>query len=140
MQLTINSEGYALVTYGAILFFLGLLQGVVIPMVKNPRMALSAHTDGVQSGLALMAFGVIWSLLDLSPTWLQVAYFSALVGFYGLWLGITWASISGASKALPMAGAGFSAGPFAEFVAIFLTRVSGTLILLSAGLVVAGLL
>ena len=140
MQLAITSTSSDLIFAGVLLFFLGLAQGIFIPFMKNPRMALSAHTDGVQSGLALSVFGIVWSLLELSQLWLQITYYSALLGFYGLWLGITSASISGASKALPMAGAGYSASPTGEMLAIILTRLGGTLILLSSGLVLAGLI
>jgi hydroxylaminobenzene mutase len=140
MQLVISPQGYELIVAGAILFLLGLVQGVALPFVKNPRMALSAHTDGLQSGLALIASGVIWNLLDLSQIQFQIAFYSALIGYYGLWIGITSASITGASRALPMAGKGCSGSPAAEMLATLLTRTSGTLILVSAGFTVIGLL
>lgn len=140
MQLVISPQGYELIVAGAILFLLGLVQGVALPFVKNPRMALSAHTDGLRSRLALIASGVIWNLFDLSQVQFQIAFYSALIGYYGLWIGITPASITGASRALPMAGESYSGSPAAELLATLLTRTSGTLILVSAGFTVIGLL
>ncbi len=140
MPLNITPSSEELILAGALLFLIGLTQGIIIPFMKNPRMALSAHTDGVQSGLALMVYGIVWSLVDLSPLWQNLAYFSAIIGFYGLWIGITWASATGASRALPMAGEGYSGTPTAELIVIALTRISGTLILLSSIALVIGLL
>ena len=44
---------------GALLFLLGLLTGFGIPAFRSPRIGLSAHLDAIQSGLALIAFGLL---------------------------------------------------------------------------------
>ena len=67
---------------GAILFLLGLIEGVLVQSFLNPRMALSAHLTAVQSGIALMIFGLVWRWVALSS--------------------------------LPIAGAGYDAGPLAQ--------------------------
>ncbi len=123
---------------------MGLIQGALIPLVKNSRMALSGHLTAVQCGMALAIFGVIWSLVEL-PLFLGlfvdyfVAYGSAL-GFILIWLGITIASVTGASKALPIAGAGFSAGITTEFTVKVMVRSGSLLSLIACTLLAFGLL
>jgi (hydroxyamino)benzene mutase len=106
----------SLVVAGAILFLAGLLQGAVIQGFANPRMALSAHLTAVQSGMALMIAGIVWSAVTLSPGLANIARLTVIVGIYSLWLGLTLSAATGASEVLPIAGAGFSAGRVAEQV------------------------
>lgn len=104
----------SLVLAGAVLFLIGLLQGAVVHSFTNPRMALSAHLTAVQSGMALMIAGVIWSAVSLHPRIESLARLSVIAGMYSLWLGLTLSAATGASEILPIAGAGFSAGEMAD--------------------------
>jgi hydroxylaminobenzene mutase len=99
---------------GGVLFLAGLLQGLVVDQFANPRMALSAHLDAVQSGMAVMIAAAFWSSVRWSPGVERVAWWTLSVGMVGLWLGITLAAATGASEALPMAGSGFAARPAME--------------------------
>ncbi len=99
---------------GAALFLAGLLQGVVVDWFANPRMALSAHLDAVQSGMAVMIAALFWSYPKWNPATERIARWTLAAGMVGLWLGITLSAMTGASDALPMAGAGYSASPFME--------------------------
>ncbi|WGV98060.1 hypothetical protein QF117_04165 [Vibrio sp. YMD68] len=139
-MIELTQIGAQLIFIGIVFFLAGLIQGALIPAVKNPRMALSGHMTAVQCGMALAIFGVIWSLVDLS-LFLEmfVAYGSAL-GFIFIWLGITLASVTGASKALPIAGAGFSATATTEFAVKILVRSGSLLSLITCSLLVYGLL
>lgn len=136
---TIVQDGLSLIVAGAVLYFLGLFQGLSIPVVRNARMALSGHLVALQSGMALMIFGIIWGLVDLSPTWSFVAAQSSIAGYYLVWFGITIASITGASKALPMAGQGFSAGRISETAVTALEAIGVLLSVLSAVLIIWGI-
>lgn len=139
-MIELTQIGAQLIFIGVAFFFVGLIQGALIPSVKNSRMALSGHLTAVQCAMALAIFGVIWSLVEL-PLSLQIfaAYGSAL-GFILIWLGITIASITGASKALPIAGAGFSATVTTEFAVKMLVRAGSALSLVACALLVFGLL
>lgn len=139
-MIELTQIGARLIFIGTAIFLVGLIQGALIPMVKNPRMALSGHTTAVQCGMALAIFGVIWSLVEL-PFFLElfVAYSSSL-GFILIWLGITVASVTGASRALPIAGAGFSATVTAEFTVKLMVRIGSLLSLIACTLLVFGLL
>jgi len=99
---------------GAILFLLGLIEGVLVQSFLNPRMALSAHLTAVQSGIALMIFGLVWRWVALSSLWSAVARWSVVAGIYALWFGLTLSAATGAGDSLPIAGAGYDAGPLAQ--------------------------
>ena len=99
---------------GAILFLLGLIEGVLVQSFLNPRMALSAHLTAVQSGMALMIFGLVWRWVALSSLWSAVARWSVVAGIYALWFGLTLSAATGAGDSLPIAGAGYDAGPLAQ--------------------------
>jgi hydroxylaminobenzene mutase len=73
MTITITRQSKTLILFGAVLFLIGLCQGGLIPFFINSRMALSAHLAAVQSGMALMIFGVIWTLVALPEKWLARA-------------------------------------------------------------------
>ena len=80
----------------------------------NPRMALSAHLTAVQSGMAIMIAGIVWPVVSLSSRFDAMARRSITGGMYGLWGGLTLSASTGASTALPIAGAGFQATPVIE--------------------------
>ncbi len=62
-----------LLIFGVLLFLFGLLNGAVIPYFTNPRMGLSAHLAGVQNGMVLLIFGLLWPYLTLSSTTLDLS-------------------------------------------------------------------
>ena len=51
--------GQKLVRLGLILFLLGLITGLLIPVLENPRMGLSSHLEGTLNGMLLILFGLI---------------------------------------------------------------------------------
>ena len=99
---------------GAILFLLGLIEGALVQSFLNPRMALSAHLTAVQSGMALMIFGLVWRWVALPSLWSAMARWSVAAGIYALWFGLTLSAATGAGDSLPIAGAGYDAGPLAQ--------------------------
>jgi len=50
-----------LLIHGAIIFLLGLLNGVAVPFFSNTRMGLSAHLAGVQNAIVFWIFGFLCS-------------------------------------------------------------------------------
>lgn len=139
MTLTLDQNGRALVVTGALLFLAGLLQGFAVDQFANPRMALSAHLDAVQSGMAVMLAGAFWSAARWSGGVEVVARWTLAVGMVGLWVGITLAALTGASEALPMSGAGFAAEPRAELAATAIVVGSSVALALGWSLFVVGL-
>ncbi|KZN37105.1 hydrogenase [Pseudoalteromonas luteoviolacea CPMOR-2] len=139
-MIELTQIGAQLIFIGAVFFLVGLIQGALIPAVKNARMALSGHLTAVQCAMALAIFGVIWSLVEL-PLYLEVfVAYGCTVGFILIWLGITIASVTGASKALPIAGAGFSAAETTESMVKIMVRTGSLLSLIACTLLTFGLL
>ncbi|TMP41994.1 hydrogenase [Pseudoalteromonas citrea] len=139
-MLELTQIGEQLIFIGIAFFLVGLIQGALIPAVKNSRMALSGHLTAVQCGMALAIFGVIWSLVML-PLFVDIfVAYGCVVGFILIWLGITIASVTGASKALPIAGAGFSAKVTTEFTVKIMVRTGSLLSLIACTTLVFGLL
>lgn len=139
-MIEITTIGKQLIVFGIAFFLVGMVQGVLIPFVKNARMALSGHLTAVQCGMALAIFGVIWSLVDLPPALEMTAAYGSALGFVLIWVGITIASVTGASQALPIAGAGYSATPSAEHTVKILEVIGGLLSIIACMLLVFGLI
>ena len=140
MQLVLPPAGRSLVVAGAALFLVGLLQGAALDLHANPRMALSAHLTAVQSGMAVMIAGILWSATALPGRGETLARWSLAVGMVGLWLGITLAALTGASEVLPMAGEGYSAAPAAETAVSAVVMGSGASLTLGWVLFLWGLI
>ncbi len=93
-----------LVFYGALLFLLGLLQGFLIPVHHNPRLGLSAHLAAMQSGMAVMLFGLVWPYTNVSERLGRLAVPALITGMYLVWIAISIAAATGANATLPIAG------------------------------------
>jgi (hydroxyamino)benzene mutase len=139
MTRELPSAGRALAVVGGSLFLAGLLQGLVVDYFPNPRMALSAHLDAVQSGMAVMIAAAFWSSVRLTPALERLAWWTLSVGMVGLWIGITLAAMTGASEALPMAGRGFAAALPTEVVVSAVVIGSSLALLLGWALFLWGL-
>ena len=128
--------GHKLIRYGVLLFLLGLITGFAIPAMQNPRMGLSSHLEGVQNGMLLILFGIIWTRLHLSNRTLTWGYFLALFGTYTNWGTTFLAGIWGAgSEMMPIAGGDFYGVAWQEMVIKF-----GLLSLSIAMVIVSGIL
>jgi len=139
LDIKITNQGKKLIFFGAFLFLLGLFQGLLIPYFYNSRMALSGHLAAVQSGMALMVFGLIWGVLALKEKWVSLAYYSSVISMYFIWFAITLSATLGASQSLPIAGKGFSSSYFIEnavSVVLYIGSVAGIVSIL---LIVVGL-
>lgn len=139
MNLKIGPLGTGLIFWGATLFLIGLIQGALIPFFLNPRMALSAHLAAVQSGMALMIFGVIWELIYLNKRSLKIAYYSSVLSMYLIWFSIVLSAIFGASEALPIAGKGYAASYLIETLISITIYVGAGLGINASFLIVTGL-
>jgi hydroxylaminobenzene mutase len=89
--------------HGLLLFLLGLITGLVVPRLLNPRMGLSAHLEGIMNGTLLLALGSAWPHLRLSPRMAKIAFAAALYGTYANWLTTTAAAAFGTAALTPLA-------------------------------------
>ncbi|MBN8854009.1 MAG: hydrogenase [Sphingobacteriales bacterium 50-39] len=93
-----------LIFLGLILFLLGLTVGLFVHNMINPRMALSAHLEGIVNGIFLMVLGIIWTRLMLSPAWLRIAFWLTAYGTFANLVAVVVAAITGYGKMMPIAG------------------------------------
>ncbi|MEO0559814.1 MAG: hydroxylaminobenzene mutase [Bacteroidota bacterium] len=135
----LTPTGRRLLIHGTVLFLLGLLNGFLVPYLPNPRMGLSAHLAGVQDALVLWAFGLMWAHVQLDGWMERTAYGTALLGMYGLWVGLLLSAILGTSEAAPIAGAGFTGTPMEELVTNTIIVVSALASVVATVLVLIGL-
>lgn len=138
--MALSTAQRTLLVAGAALFLLGLLQGAAVPMFANPRMALSAHLTAVQSGMALMIVGIVWPALSLRKRTGTFTRWAIIIGMYGLWMGLTAAAATGASKGLPIAGAGHGAEATVEQLVSAIVLGSSVLMTLGWVVFLAGLI
>ncbi len=117
---------------GFVLFTAGLVIGAFIPAFHSSRMGLSTHTTAVQCGIGLMAFGMFWPHFEI-PNWAAAGFtLSLIASSVFLVLGLCLAAIFGASRALPIAGAGFAASELKERAISFLIIGSSLWMLLAS--------
>ena len=125
--------------HGMALFILGLLTGAAIPLLTNSRMGLSAHLAGVQNGIVVLVFGVLWPHLQLTAGQESIARWSGLIGMYGVWAALLVAALLGTSRSTPIAGAGYRGTPTQEVGVTAVIAVSSLAIFVASGLVLYGL-
>ena len=83
-------------------------------------MGLSSHLEGVENGMLLILFGIIWTRLNLPRQALRVGYFLALFGTYINWFTTFLAGIWGAGgEMMPIAGTGFMGTTWQEILIKF---------------------
>jgi hydroxylaminobenzene mutase len=109
-----------LIYYGVLLFLLGLIVGLFLPLMANPRMGLSSHLEGIMNGMFLIILGLIWEKVALSTKWLKITFWLSIYGTFANWLGILIAAIFNAGKDLTVASKGQEGTPLAEGVVTFL--------------------
>ena len=115
-----SGTGRRLIRCGVLLFLLGLLTGLIVPVLANPRMGLSSHLEGVMNGLVLVVLGLLWPRLRLSRTASAVAFGLALYGTYVNWATTLAAAAWGAgAPMMPIAGLGHQGTRLQEGIIAF---------------------
>ena len=118
---------------GLWLFLVGLLIGAAIPKFTSPRLALSAHLTAVQSGTALLAIGWFWPNLVRGNAFADPLGHALWISFWMLSAALTLAAAWGASRVLPIAGAGYAATPIKERVTAVAIKVASLAMILALG-------
>jgi len=96
-----------LIRCGVLLFLLGLLTGLIVPMLANPRMGLSSHLEGVMNGIVLVVLGLVWPRLRLARAASLAAFWLVVYGTYVNWATTLAAAAWGAgAPMMPIAGLG----------------------------------
>lgn len=132
MPVQVNTVSRGLLVAGVLLLMLGLLTGLGIGAMENPRMGLSSHMQGITNGLLLIALGLLWPHMTLPDMARTSLYWLALYGTFANWLATLLAGIWGAGeKIMPIASAGHSGTQLQELA------VSGLLLSLTLAMLLA---
>lgn len=132
-------RGHRLIQAGAFLFLLGLLIGFVIPMVTNPRMALSSHLEALMNGLFLMVLGLLWDRLKLSEKTFQALFALAIFGTFANMIATLLAAVWGSGAAMPIAAGAYEGTPLQESVIMILLGTLSLAMVAALVLVLLGL-
>lgn len=128
-----------LISHGILLFFLGLVVGMFVQSVRNPRMGLSAHVGTVMSGMFLAILGAVWQEVHLDARAATATYALALYAMYVSSAGLLLAAIFGTRSSTPLIGAGFGGSPWHEALVSCALVSGGAAALLCCGGVLWGL-
>jgi len=99
---------------GLLLFLLGLLVGFGIPAFASPRLGVSAHATGMQSGTALLVLGLLWPHLQFRAGWSVATAYGLWISLYMIFVGMTLGAVWATGRSLPLAGGGRPAQPWQE--------------------------
>ncbi|MFZ1163668.1 hydrogenase [Mycobacterium sp.] len=122
---------------GLILFLIGLLTGLAVPALKNSRMGLSSHLQGVLNGMFLALLGLLWPHIHLSHRWAVTAIMLIAYSAFANWLATLLAAAWGAGRRFAPIAAGDHHAPavkehFVSFLllSLSLTNVVGVVIVI----------
>lgn len=91
---------------GLVLFLLGLVTGMVLPRLTNPRMGLASHLQGMTNGPLLVVVGLVWPAAHLSGAWAVVTVVLLVYGAYANWLATVLGAVWGAGHRFAPGAAG----------------------------------
>lgn len=115
-----SGTGRRLIRCGILLFLLGLLTGLIVPALANPRMGLSSHLEGVMNGVFLVVLGLVWPRLRLSRSVSMITLCLAVYGTYVNWATTLAAAAWGAgAPMMPIAGLGHQGTRLQEGMIVF---------------------
>ena len=124
---------------GTVLFLLSLLSGFAIPFLANPRMGVSAHIAGLESGMALWGLGLMWQRVTLPAGMERTAQIVAVAGLYAIFVSLWLSALWGTSRATPIGGAGHQANPMRETAVTVLLTGGSLASVVAVALVLWGL-
>jgi (hydroxyamino)benzene mutase len=127
-----------MVWHGVCLFLLGLVGGMFVYSMTNPRMGLTAHVGTVTNGTFLIAIGAAWSALVLSPRVEQWTFWLLVVGSYGGSAGLYLAAVLGTRDSTPLHGAAQSASAWKEGLVTVTLVVFGVALMAGTALALWG--
>ncbi len=111
---------------GLLLFMFGLVNGMLIPLMRSPRLALSAHLTALQGGTFLIAVAWVWPYFGFGLGWSFATALLLLLSIIAFWVANLLAALWGAGRDLPLAGQGVTASS-AKQACVRLLLASGSI-------------
>lgn len=125
-----GTQSRRLLQAGIGLFLIGLLTGIAVPAMGNPRMGLASHVEALMNGTFLVVLGLLWPRLVLTATQLKIAFWLAAFGTFANWLSTLLAAMWAAgSGMMPIAGGGHTGTSLQEAI------INGLLVALSLSMI-----
>jgi hydroxylaminobenzene mutase len=114
---------------GFAMFVFGLAIGFVLKALPNPRAALSAHLNAVQSGTFLIALALLWSKLTIWRQFAAPLGTAIWIAFWAVEVGMVVAAFAPpAEEGAPIGAIRLSAGAFQMIGAIVMFLTVGALL------------
>jgi len=132
-------RSHRLLQLGVLLFLFGLLTGLAIPALANPRMGLSSHLEGVLNGIFLVVLGFLWPRLRLGRGASAATYWLAIYGTFANWAATLLAAAWGAGRMMPIAAGTQHGSAIQEMVVAGLLISLSLAVIAVCGLVLWGL-
>lgn len=135
---TVHKEAKSdkLILLGLILFLIGLVVGLSVPFLKNPRMGLSAHLEALTNGMLLMILGLIWQRIMLSPKWMSINYWLLMYGTLANVTAVLLAAITGFGKLMPIAGGKEGNSPIEIIISFLLVSLALSMLFVLSSVIV----
>src|SRR5262245_36893297 len=111
-----NAPDRHLIRAGFFLILLAMLTGLLIPAVRNPRMALAAHVTGTMAGLTLVVVGLAWAYIVRSAAIGRAMRYLLLFAAFGNWIAGVLAAAFGTNRLTPLNGGPGASVPWQEGV------------------------
>ena len=89
---------FRLLRYGFVLVLISLALSFFIPAMAVPRLALSAHTIGIMSGILMILVGAIWPAFALGAAPATIMQWCWIYSGYANWLGCIVGAATGARE------------------------------------------
>jgi len=115
----LKTQSNRLIYFGVLLFLLGLIVGLIVPILANPRLGVSSHIEGVLNGMFLIILGLIWNKIILSEKWMTITFWLAIYGTFMNWFGILVAAIFNGGRMLGIMAEGNEGSPIVEGIVGF---------------------
>ncbi len=112
-----SATAHRLLQLGVLLFLIGLVVGLTLPVLANPRMGLASHMEGVMNGLFLIALGLVWPRLTSSPGMQRLTFVLVVYGTFANLVATFLSAAWGAgAPMMPIAAGGHEGSSVQELV------------------------
>ena len=133
-------QAHRLTQVGMVLFLLGLIVGLLVPLFAVPRLGLSAHLLAILQGIFLLVVGLLWPRLNLTNQISRVVFWLLIYGCFSAWTANMLGGLLGAGNTmLPIAAGQAHGSSFQEILITILLRSAAISLITSVVLILWGL-
>jgi hydroxylaminobenzene mutase len=110
-------QGHRLLQLGVALLLFTSLEGFAVEYVASPHLARSVHTLAALSGVLVLAFGLVWTRLELGAAQARTAFWCLVYSVLAIIAAFALAALWGAGNAtMPIAAGAAHGSAFQETV------------------------